>query len=287
MSFLGDMFGGGSKQVSTMQTASGPPAYALPYLESGLARAEDVYQRPRDYYPGQTYVDFSPASKAALELGETRALLGSPLLRGAQDFAATAMGGGFLNPAAAMLDPTARGDYLSGGNPYLAAALEPAIDRVSGQFSGAGRYGSGAHAAAMMGALAPTYAQNYATERQNQLAAQRGIGQLAQQDLANRFQAAGGAPALAREDYGDVGQLAKIGLAREQKTAEALAEDIARFNFVQSEEERRLQNYLSGIRGGTYGQTGTQPIYGDQTSSAIGNIGTIASIGKNIWDMWQ
>ena len=269
-----------------METKAGPPAYALPYLESGLERAEEVYQRPRQYYPGQTYVDFAPATAAALDLGETRALMGSPLLTGAQNLTSTVMGGGFLNPAAAMLDPTARGDYLASGNPYLSAALEPAIDRVSGQFSGAGRYGSGAHAAAMMGALAPTYAQNYATERQNQLAAQRSIGGLAQQDLANRVAAASAAPGMAQADYGDIGQLAKFGLAREQKTAEALAEDIARFNFVQSEEERRLQNYLSSVRGGTYGSTGTQPIYGDPTSSAISNIGAVANIGKTIWDMW-
>jgi hypothetical protein len=285
MSFLGDMFGGSPQQVSTMQTTSGPPAYSLPFLESGLERAEEVYQRPREYYPGQTYVDFAPATTAALDLGEARAMRGSPLLTGAQNLTGTVMGGGFLNPAAAMLDPTARGDYLASGNPYLSAALEPAIDRVSGTFSGAGRYGSGAHAAAMMGALAPTYAQNYASERRNQLAAQGSLGDLAQQDLANRVAAASAAPGMAQADYADIGQLAKFGMAREQKTAEALADDIARFNFVQSEEERRLQNYLSGVRGGTYGSSGTQPIFGDPTSSAIGNIGAVANIGKTIWDM--
>ena len=138
----------------------------------------------------------------------------------------------------------------------------------------------------MTGAMAPIYAQNYATERANQLAAQRAIGGLSQQDLMNRSRAAAAAPGLAREDYSDIGRLAQFGAAREAKTGEALAEDIARFDFTQNEPARRLQDFIAGVRGGTMGGTQTTPIYGDQTSRAIGNISALASAGKDIWGMF-
>lgn len=280
MSFLGNLFGGGSKQTSIATTTSGPPDYAKPYLESGLSRAEELFNAPRTYYPDQTYVDFSPATSEALARGETRAMAGSPLLSGAQNFINTAMGGGFQNPAAEMYAPTARGDFLSASNPYLSAALEPAIDQIQGQFSRAGRLGSGANMAAMTSALAPVYAQNFATERQNQLGAMQALGNLAQQDYQNRFGASMAAPTLADADYNDISKLAAFGLAREEKSAQALADDIARFNFLQAEPTERLSNYMTFVRGGTMGGTSSQPIYSDPTSSAIGNIATLGAAGK-------
>lgn len=285
MSFIGDWFGGSPDQMAIQETTTEPPAYALPYLETGMERVEDVYQRPRQFYPEKTYVDFSPTTLEAIERGEARASAGSPLVSGAQNLVNTVMGGGFLNPAAGMLQSTAAGEYLDASNPYLAAALQPAIDRVQGQYSGAGRLGSGANITALTSALAPTYARNYATERANQLAAQRTLGTLAQQDLQNRFRAAQAAPGFARGDYDDIGQLAKFGQARESQTMKELADRMKRFDFLQGEEERRLANYLAGVKGGTVGGVTTQPIYGDKMSSAIGNIGAIANIGKTIWDM--
>ena len=272
MSFLGNLFGGGSKQTSIAQTSSGPPDYAKPYLERGLSRADELYNTPRTYYPNQTYVDFSPATAEALARGETRAMAGSPLLSGAQNFINTAMGGGFVNPAIDMYMPTARGDFLSASNPYLSAALQPAINQIQGQFSRAGRLGSGANMSAMTSALAPVYAQNYATERANQMAATQALSGLAQTDYQNRFGAAQLAPQFAEADYGDISKLAAFGTAREQKSAEALADDIARFNFLQAEPTERLSNYMTFVRGGTMGGTQSQPIYSDPTASAIGNL---------------
>ena len=289
MSFLGDLFGGGSKQTSIATSTNSPPAYAQQYLTSGLERAEELYNTPREYYPGQTYADFSPTTQTALDRGEARAMAGSPLVSGAQNFVNTAMQGGFLNPAAAMLQGTAQGDYLDSGNPYLSAALQPAIDKIQGQFSQSGRLGSGANMSAMTSALAPVYAQNYATERANQLAAQRSIGDLAQTDFRNRAGAAAMAPGMAAEDYTDIGKLAGFGLAREQKTAEQLADNVARYNFLQNEPQQRLANFMALVKGGTVGSQSSQPIYSDPTSSAIGNIATLGAGAKfagdaGLWD---
>jgi hypothetical protein len=280
MSFLGDLFGGGSKQTSIATSSSAPPSYAQPFLTSGMERAEELYNTPREYFPGQTFVDFSPATADALNRGEARAAAGSPLTTNAQNFTNTAMLGGFLNPSAAMLQGTAQGDYLDSGNPYLSAALQPAIDQIQGQFSQAGRLGSGANMSAMTSALAPVFAQNYATERTNQLAAQRSIGDLAQTDFANRAGAAAMAPGMAAEDYTDIGRQAAFGLAREQKTAEQLADEVARFNFLQNEPQQRLANYMATVKGGALGEQISQPIYSDPTGSAIGNIAALGQGAK-------
>ena len=280
MSFLGDMFGGKPEQVAVQTISNDPPAYAQPSLSNIMSRAESIYDQPRQYYTGQGYVDFAAPTLEALNRGETRAMAGSPLLTGAQNFTNTAMAGGFLNPAANMLQSTAAGDYLSSGNPYLTAALQPAINQIQGQFSRAGRLGSGANMSAMTSALAPVYASNYATERQNQLAAQQAIGGLAQQDYANRWAAAQAAPTLAAADYDDISRLATFGQAREQKTAEQLADDMARFNFLQNEPLERLANYASLVRGGTLGSTTSQPVYANTTQGAIGNLALLGYGGK-------
>lgn len=275
MSFLGNLFGGGAKQTSIATTSSEPPEYAKPYLESGLKRAEELFNAPRSYYPNQSYIDFSPQTLEAMARGETRAMAGSPLLSNAQNFVNTSMSGGFVNPAAAMYMPTARGDFLSANNPYLQAALQPAVDQIQGQFSRSGRLGSGANISAMTGALAPIYAQNYANERINQTNAMAALGNLAQTDYQNRYKAAMSAPGLAEQDYSDIAKLAGFGLAREQKSAEQLADDINRFNFLQAEPSERLQEYMALVRGGTMGGQRSQPVYSDPTASAIGNLATL------------
>jgi len=286
MSFLGKLFGGGSQQTGVHTSVSEPPAYALPYLEHSLTGARDIYETPGQYYPNQTYVDFSPTTSSALGAGEARATAGNPLLGNAQGFTQAAMGGGFVNPAAAMLNQTARGDFLQNNNPYFAAAMQPAIDRVQGQFSRSGRLGSGANMSAMTSALAPMYAQDYNRERQNQIAAQGQIGSLAQQDFANRMGAARMAPVLAQADYADIDRLSTYGQIRDQKSAEALSDDIARWNFTQNEPTQRLQNYLAAVRGGTFGGSETRPIYSNPVGEGISNVANLGAAAKFFSDAW-
>lgn len=119
-----------------------------------------------------------------------------------------------------LLNQTASGAFL-GANPYLDPMFDTMATRVGEQFrdyttpgisstaSGAGRLGSGAYAqlrndadqtlARELGDLAnQVYYQNYATERQNQLAAQQGLAGYGQGILGdqsayqlNAFNAAG------------------------------------------------------------------------------------------------
>lgn len=74
-----------------------------------------------------------------------------------------------VNSAATELQRTINGDRF-GSNPYLEAMIQRAGADVNSQFSGMGRYGSGAHIDQLLSRAAlPIRYQNYAQERQNQL----------------------------------------------------------------------------------------------------------------------
>ena len=284
MSFIGDLFGGDdTEQVSIAQTnqSTEPPAYAKPFLERVLSESETLFETPSTFFPDQTYIDFSAPTQTALDAGEARALAGTPLTGATQ--ASVLRGLDFVNPASNMLMETARGDYVGQQNPHLAAALQPAIDQIQGQFSQAGRLGSGANLSAMTSALAPVYAQDYARERAMQQQAQTALGGLAQNDVRLQQQAASLAPQAAAFDY-DIGRLAQFGQARELKAAEQLADEMARFDFLQNEPVQRLQNFAGMVRGGTIGgeSSSSQPIFANPTSAGIGNLGTLATAAGTI-----
>lgn len=290
MSFIGDLFGGDDTEqvsIATTNQSSEPPAYAKPFLERVLSEAETLFETPSTFFPGQTYIDFSAPTLAALDAGEARAMAGTPLVPATT--ASVLRGLDFSNPATDMLMQTARGDYVNQGNPYLDAALQPAIDRIQGQFSQAGRLGSGANVAAMTSALAPIYAQDYARERALQQQAQTALGGLAQGDVRLQQQAAALAPQAAAFDYDDISRLAAFGQARELKAAEQLADEMARFDFLQNEPVRRLQNFAGLVRGGTIGgqSTSTQPIFANPTSTGIGNLATLGAAGKFVRDIFR
>ena len=290
MSFIGDLFGGDDpEQVSIAQTetSSEPPAYAKPYLERVLGEAETLFDAPSTFFPGQTFIDFSAPTQAALDAGEARAMAGTPLTPATT--ASVLRGLDFSNPATDMLMKTARGDYLEEGNPYLDAALQPVRDRVMGEFSRGNRLGSGANISALTSAMAPVYAENYERERARQEAAAQALGRLGQGDAQIQQRAAALAPTAAAFDYDDIGRLAQFGQAREVKAAEQLADEMARFDFLQNEPLRRLQNFAGLVRGGTIGgeQSSTQPIYANPTSSGIGNLATLGAAGKFAKDIFS
>lgn len=289
MSFIGDLFGGDDTEqvsIATTDQSSEPPAYAKPFLERVLSEAETLFETPATFFPDQTFIDFSPQTQTALNAGEARAMAGTPLTPATT--ASVLRGLDFSNPATDMLMATARGDFVNQGNPFLDAALQPAIDRIQGQFSQAGRLGSGANVAAMTNALAPIYAQDYARERALQQQAQTALGGLAQGDVRLQQQAAALAPQAAAFDYDDISRLASFGRVREGKALEELADEMARFDFLQNEPLERLQRFAGLVRGGTIGgqQSSTQPIYGNPTSTGIGNLGTLATAGKAISDIF-
>ncbi len=176
------MGGGGGNQDSTTTTEIDPNI--LPYVTYGLEEGKRLYESGSpSFFPGQTYVDPSTQTIDALQMAETRARGGSPLIRSAQDVTAAQMGyrspyearftetagagtaptsefyrgmmqGQPESEAAALARKTASGAYLE-GSPFLEGALSRAnrlatesyqegLRGLQSQASAAGRYGSGA-----------------------------------------------------------------------------------------------------------------------------------------------
>ncbi len=212
--------GGGQKQETTSEPWEG----IQPYLGKGYQTAlRDVLSRPQEFFPGQTYVEYSPETEQALALQTARAT-NNPLLQQAQDYTSATLGGEYL-----------------GQNPYLdqlqESVMSTVMPQVDSQFGMAsGRFGSPAHAEALgrgvSRGMAPYLFQEYGAER------------------ARQQQAAGMAPGMAQADYFDIGQLGRVGQARDQLARAALQDQMNRFNFYQMEPTQRIQNYM-GILGGS------------------------------------
>jgi hypothetical protein len=237
----------------TVTSTTAPWSGQQPYLTFGFQKAQDLYnQGGPQYYPGDTLAPVSGDTSQALAMQAQRAANGSPLTAAAQ---AGALG-------------TARGDYLSAGNPYfqdmfgtMANAVTP---RVASAFEGAGRYGSGAYANALSSALTDTAGnlayQNYANERGNMLRA----------DAL--------APTLANQDYTDIGQLAAAGDAQRQLAQQGINASVDRYNYNQNLPYNTLANYMRMIQG-NYGSSSTQ------TSQSYANpIAGALGLGKSSFD---
>ncbi len=219
---------GGSRTRTVEQTSTQePPEYAKPYFEELLAEAKTEFtsDRPK-YYPGSTIVDRSPQSELALQMTESAALGGSPIVDAAQNVALAGitgnlptsanaiaadrlnsqiLAGNYLTPqtaagrAAYDLDQrTIAGEFLDAENPYFSKAVEaasrPVTSQVGSMFSRGGRYGSGANQDVLsrsIGDISSKMAyQNYAQERANQIAAQNRVNALEQAGRARQDAAA-------------------------------------------------------------------------------------------------
>lgn len=148
-------------------TTNDPWKPAQPYIIKGMEQTQRVFdqQQPQlDKYSGlafDTYGKLNPGAVAGIQGSQT------------------------------LVNDTLSGKYLN-SNPYLDSVLGQQVsdiqDGVSGQFSAGGRYGSGAHAGVLAKQIAEASDrmryQNYAQERQNQMAA---VGQA--QDLMRGNQA--------------------------------------------------------------------------------------------------
>ena len=242
---------GGSEQTGVQTTTVLPPAYVLPQLAYGANEAQRMYSAGTGfgYYPENTIAGFSPEQQMAMTLQGNRALSGSPITREGQSLG--------LN--------TLRGDFL-GSNPYFKqAVLDPITDQVQGQFSRAGRLGSGANQNALTRALSTPLMQNYENERQRQ-----------SNMLSN-------VPSLANQDYTDYAQLAAVGLDRQQQAQRQIEANKSRFDFLQSAPQQRLGTFLGNLNAAAgQGQTTNQPLYENTNANALANTATLLSIIKSL-----
>jgi hypothetical protein len=268
----------GQKSGSTTTTTKSDPWEGQqPFLKTGFESIKNTYIDPTtgnvsgnklpDYYPGQTIATDSPETQAALQARTGRALYGSPLTTAAQG----------------ELTKTLRGDYLN-NNPYIDATYDKAARGVTrnynevinpgidSAFTKAGRFGSGAYAAArnsadktlggeLAGLATNIYGQNYSNERQNQVQ-----GQLYAPDLAN-------------QDYYDINQLSSVGDYRTNLAQAQIDADRAKYQYNNTKDQQALQQYMDLIQG-NYGGTQQQinPYTRNSTGETLGQAAQIAAI---------
>lgn len=165
-----------NKPATTTTTQEKSPwAPAVPNLQMGLTNARTLAGDVSNFTP--TYSNTTQAGIAGLEDA-------APNLTGARDALGNVVPGstqGF-NVGLGQLADVAGGQYIH-NNPYLdqviAQAREGVTNTVNGQFAGAGRYGSAAHAGALTKGLGNLEMNarlgNYNTERTAQDNAARAI----------------------------------------------------------------------------------------------------------------
>ena len=220
---------GGSSQ------SSNPWAAQQPYLKSLYARADALStgQQPT-MYPGQLVAPQDPSTVAGLNQISQQGLAGSPLTRSAQD----------VNLA------TTRGDFLGGpgANPYLDPIYQHAAGligqnynrvvapQIAGTFGSAGRFGSGAHQAAIGAA-----GQQLATQ----------LGDTATQLYGGNYQAERGrmmdassqSIPLANQDFFSAQQAVGAGQTNQEFQQKLISEAAARHDFGQNQPYDALARY--------------------------------------------
>jgi hypothetical protein len=301
---------------STTSTSSIDPAL-LPYLQTGLERAQSLFLTGKqpEFFQGQTYVSPSAQTQDALAQQEALARQQSPVLQQAQQAFTSGLqnigqiaGGSFVNPAQAQLQNIASGSFL-GSNPYQAQMMQAATRPLEQQFSNqvlpsiaslyskSGRYGSGAMQNALgtategfgraLGDITGNIAgQQYQQERALQQQALGQLGAVSQQDLANRMMAAQSqsqlaavAPSIYGQQFIPSQQLAQVGAAQEAIAAQPLQEQMARFNFGQQLPYQQLSGYLSSVYGSPMGNFGTQQQQTTMPSNPFINTAAGAGLG--------
>jgi len=207
-------------------------------------------------------------------LGGYRGLQGNNITTGTNEALAGYRGlqGGNVNRALAGTEATARGGYLSAGNPYfssmMASAAKPAVDQfntairdIGSRASAAGRYGSGA-----MGEMESQASQNLAdslTDKASQLAysnygAERGaqenaiarLGDISNNQFNQQLQATQGLGALGESQYGRDMSAQQNTFANQLAATQGLgALNESQFGRQMSAQQNNFANQLAATQG--------------------------------------
>ena len=202
--------GGGGGSTTTVQKAD-PWEGQQPFLNSWdvgyggkhmgvFPEAWNLYQSGQmapDYYEGNTVADQSDWTKQALKMQADRAQNGSQLINDASNAMGNVMTGQALqgNQGLNTLNQMAQED-----NPYADELYNRANSQaqagINANFNAAGRYGSGAHAAASADAANNLANQMYGSMWDKRAAAAQGAGQLYNQGIGQQIMGAGQAQQL-------------------------------------------------------------------------------------------
>lgn len=269
---MGKKGGGGS--TTTVQKAD-PWAGQQPYLQDIFQQAQQLYNAggmAPNYYPGQTVADQSKWTQDALQMQADRAQNGSPLIDNASNAMNNITMGQALqnNQGLNVLNQLSQED-----NPYVDElynrANSQAQSAINGNFSAAGRYGSGAHAAASADAANNLANEMYGSLWDKRADAAASAGQLYNTGIGQQVVAGQAGQQLANQAYTDAAALGQAGAAMDDYNQQKINADIDRYNYNQQQALLALQNYNNLIQG-SYGGTTTTTGQQNSGGSTFGNV---------------
>jgi hypothetical protein len=259
------MPGSSGQQPVTQQTTQtkDPWSAAQPHLSGIMNTAATWFGQGAGYspYTGNTTAPLqnqynTPGMANAYNLAISEPT-GSAALQGARGLMGDLVSNQGLNAGL----QTAAGQYgdiysraLGNENPYLQGAINQQMNKVNSAMSGAGRYGSGSHDAAIAAAIAPTLAQDYMQRQQLQMGA---TGDIYGQGLQRAGQAAQLIPSLDQARYSNAGMLMDLGQQQRSYDQALLDQQLKLHNAQQAQGWEGLQRYAA-LAQGAGGLGGTQ-----------------------------
>ncbi|MBY5821486.1 tail fiber domain-containing protein [Rhizobium leguminosarum] len=237
---------------STQKTENKPPKWATPLFQESASEAQRIYDSGAggNVYQGQTVAGLGGTTKSGIS--------------------------GIRSAAAGFNDPDVKNnltDWASGNNvmsnPHFNEALQGQLDdtaaQVQSQFSGAGRYGSGANT----GVLANKLGNIRAGALSNQY----------NQDVGNMFTAGNALTNWNQANLGAQGAVTEAGQIEDQNKQAQLTADFTKWQSKDMQPWTRLgllQSAAAGSAGnyGTNTQTQTQPFNAMQGIGALGSMFT-------------
>lgn len=282
--------GGGGGGTTTQ--VSEPWAEQKRYLKDIFAEAQNLYntgQLAPDYYAGNTVAPQSQWSQDALQMQADRAMNGDASISTAKGAMDNITSG---NALAGNTGLNALNQMTEAVNPYSTALLNDAVGQANAQidsgFSGAGRYGSGAHENAKADSVADLTNQFYSNAYNQQLQAAQQAGQLYNTGIGQQVVAGQTAQQLANQAYTDAAALSEAGGVLDDYQQQLINADIDRYNYDAQQALAALSNYnqlINGSYGGTTTSTGQQSS-GSKLGNVAGGAMSGAAIGSSFMPGW-
>jgi len=261
------MGGGTTKQ----ETTNSPPAWAEPLFRQSAEEAQKIYASGAggNVYTGDTVAGLGDTTQSGISGVQTAA-------NAYNDPAYQNMLNGPTSSATNLSDMASGKNLLS--NPYFNDALQGQLDQtaaqVQSQFSGAGRYGSGANTGVLTNQLgnirSNALSSQYNQDLQNMLTANGQID-TANQNQLGLINNANNSNLAAQQAVIGAGQL------QDQNKQNQLNADLAKWTAEDMQPWTRL-GLLQSAAAGSAGNYGTSTQVASQPSNPLGILGAVGSL---------
>lgn len=279
----------GSKE-SKSTTENKPPAWAEPLFKQSATEAGNLFNSGvgGNTYTGNTVSDLSGTTMSGVnqlaQAGANNNTAGTrPLLQG--------IGAASVAPSYSEgnLADMASGKYLREGNPFFEAALQPQLDKtaaqVQSQFSGAGRYGSGANTGVLTSELggirSGALRDQFNADNSNMLTANGMMDTARNAGLDRGLQATNAMGAQDQQQFQNrltgAGATLQAGNILDDQAQKQLADRVAAWYASDNEDWTRL-GLLQSAAAGSAGNYGTQVATSRQPVGIGGVLGGIGSL---------